>query len=314
MKVPESINRLREICQVSFHEWGDQPWAFMQIRKVSIYLTWALLHFPLTANNITLLGIATGLLASVLFGLNYLIAGVICLQFSILLDFCDGEVSRYRKQQSKEGTYLDKIYHFCVHPSIFAGITIGANQIHPATWIVVVGFISTISVFVDVMTRGYATEIAIWIHCRRLLSKLNAALEVDPKGQSLFRDLLNCDFHNQTSITAMNGRTKHSNLARIFKNIICTWDFPYIFIVLTVVVLIQLFISMVCIGDACFTPLELILLFYAITYPLSIISFLFYNLATRPIGRGYNSFVHDLLLLLNRTSKINIDALVKSDK
>ena len=311
MRVPESIKELREICQVSFHEWGEQPWAFLQIRKVSIYLTWTLLHFPLTPNNITLLAIAIGLLASVLFGLNYLIAGVICLQFSILLDFCDGEVSRYRKQQSKEGTYLDKVYHFLVHPSIFAGIAIGANKLSPSVWVVVAGFISTISIFVDVMTASYAKEIAIWIHCRRLLNKLNAALEVDPKGQLLFSDLLTCASHDQTSISAMNVRIIDCNLVRILKSVMSMWGFPCIFIAVMVIVLIQLFVAMLCIGGVCFTPLELMLLFYAITHPFIIISFLFYNLATRPIGRGYDSFVHDLLLLLQRTSKININALTK---
>lgn len=304
MKVQESINQLREICQVSYPGWNDQPWVYFRIRKVSIYLTWILLHLPLTANNITLLGIAAGLLACVLFGLNYLIAGVIVLQFSVLLDFCDGEISRYRGQQSEEGSYLDLIYHFCVHPSIFAGITIGAHKIHPTTWIVVVGFIATISIFLNAMVKAYASEIAIWTHCKKLLDKLNAALEVDTKSQTLLSDLLNSKSDNRSSVIPINGllqRAKHSNLAHIiFSNLSNKWDFPYIFFVVTVVVVIQLFIPMVCIGAVCFTPLELFLLFYAITLPFWIVFFLFYILVTRQIERGYNSFVRDLSLLLKK--------------
>lgn len=317
MKIPESINELRKICQVSFYGWGTQEFAFLQIRKVSIYFTWALLHFPLTANNVTVLAIATGLLASVLFGMNYLIAGMIVLQLSMVFDFCDGEVSRYRRQQSKEGSYLDKLYHFLVHPTVFAGLTIGAHQIHPTTLVVIVGFITTISVFANTMVKGYAGEIAIWSHSRRLLNKLNSALEVDPKDQALFSDLLNAESLKRSSETGGNvfiEKAKQSSLAHVISNISNKWDFPYIFFVVVVAAFIQVFIPVVSIGGTFFTPLELVLLFFAVTYPFWMIFFLSYILATRQIGRGYDSFAHDLLLLLKRTSNTNIDTHIKSDK
>jgi CDP-alcohol phosphatidyltransferase-like enzyme len=314
MKMNKSIAELREMCQYSYPDWDSQPRLYFYIRKVSIYLTWILVHLPISANQVSLLMIITGLCSSVLFACNYLIAAIFTLQICILLDFCDGEVARYRNQHSIEGMYLDQIFHFCVHPSIFAGIAIGVNNIHPSTWIIVAGFICAISIFADVMIKEYAKVIVSWIYSRRLLNNLNAALEVYPKDKSLFIDLLNRESHSQTSINSMNGRTKHSNLTRIFKSMISTWGFPNVFIVITVVVLIQLFIPMVCIGDACFTPLELILLFYAITYPFSIISFLCYNVARRRIGRDYDSFVQDLLLLLKKTSKIDIGELIKHNK
>lgn len=318
MKVRESIKELKEICQISFHGWSVQRFAFLQIRKVSIYLTWILLHFPLTANSVTLLGILVGLLTSLLFGLNYLVAGVIALQFSILFDFCDGEVSRYRRQQSKEGSYLDRIYHFCVHPSVFAGITIGANKTHPDTWIIVVGFIVTISVFLNSMVKAYASEIAIWMHCKRLLGKLNAALEAGPGGHAMLSDLLNSKFNNQSLVMPINRlfqKARHSNLANIvFNNISNKWDFPYIFFVVTIVVVIQLFVPTIRIGITCFTPLELLLLFYTITFPCWIVFFLSYVLVTRQIGRGYDSFTRDLLLLLKKTSELDVNALIRGDK
>ena len=51
--VKESISELREICQMSFHRWGGQEGAFLQIRKISIYVTYVLLHFPITANGVS---------------------------------------------------------------------------------------------------------------------------------------------------------------------------------------------------------------------------------------------------------------------
>ena len=139
-----------------------------------------------------------------------MVAGVFALQISILFDFCDGEVSRYRQQQSKEGTYLDKIYHFLVHPSVFAGITIGAYQTHPSTWLVVVGFICTISTFVCPIVQ-YAKQFALWIHCRRLLDKLNKASQEGTDISNILTD----ESGEQTVRTDKHG----------FSSILKTWNF-----------------------------------------------------------------------------------------
>lgn len=318
MKIKESIRELRDICQVSFHGWGEQPLMFLQIRKVSIYLTWVLLHFPLTANNVTLLGIAAGILAGVLLGLNCLLAGVITLHVSMVLDFCDGEVSRYHKQQSKEGSYLDKIYHFGVHPSVFAGMTMGAYKIHPATWVIAAGFVATISVFLNTIVKAYASEIAIWAHCKRLLGRLNTALEPGANNEKLFYDLLSPKSAAQSPSAPAGGfilKAKESTLARvIFSDLSNLWDFPYIFFAATAFILLQLFVPMVHLWRFGFTPLEAFLLFYALTLPLWMIFFLSYVLVTRQIERGYNSFIKDLVTLMDRTSKMNITAFVKDSK
>ena len=53
----ESIDNLKLVCQRSWDGWNDQPWVFLQIRKVSIYVTWILLHTPLSPNAISFLAI-----------------------------------------------------------------------------------------------------------------------------------------------------------------------------------------------------------------------------------------------------------------
>ena len=70
--IKESIDDLRKICQHSYFGWSSQPWVFLQVRKLSIYLTWVLLHTTLSSNAISLLGIGSGVLAAVLFGQNLL--------------------------------------------------------------------------------------------------------------------------------------------------------------------------------------------------------------------------------------------------
>ncbi len=269
-----------------------------------------LLHLPFSPNLITLLGIATGLLSSVLLGLGHLIAGIVALQSSILLDFCDGEVSRYRKQQSKEGSYLDRVYHFSVHPSIFAGVTVAAYRARPSLWVVVVGFVCTISVFVYVMVMAYANELAVWKHSRKLVDRLNAALDADPAQRSVLTEMLTPRPLQTTSTIsddALHNNIKQSGFARRVSEMAAFWDFPYIFWVVTVGAVSQVFVPLVTVGTFALTPLEMVLLFYAMTYPCWIALFLFYVLATQSTERGYLGFADDLSLLLSRTSRTTTD-------
>lgn len=301
MSVPESISELRAICQLSPQWQVHQPWAFLQIRKASIYLTWVLLHLPVTANGVSLIGIVIGIGASVLFGSMHFIAGAVALQLAILCDFSDGEVSRYRKQQSKEGSYLDKIYHFIVQPSVFAGITIGAFQLSPSIWVLVAGFISTICVAALVMVMAYANELAVWKHSRKLIDKLNA--EVDADGEpSILTDMLR--HRPQTAQSSRGGalhNVKHSRLAQRVSEMSALWDFPYIFFVITAGAVAQTLVPAApAIG---LTPLGMVLLFYAVTYPCWIALYVSYVLATQSAERGYLVFVDDLSLLLSRTAR-----------
>lgn len=302
MKVSESIEELRDICQVSHLDWASQGFAFFQIRRVSIYLTWVLLHLPLTANQVTLLAIATGLLASLLFGLNQMLAGLVVLQLSMVLDFCDGEVSRYKKQQSKEGSYLDKVYHFCVHPSVFAGVAVGAHSLHPATWVVAIGFVTTICIFANTMVKAYAGELAIWTHSKRFMKRLSAALDADPDGALFFAELSKAGVKGQAArgeVTDVLQKAKTSGLRQLFDALASQWDFPYIFISLSLALVIQLFVPRLDLAGG-ISPSELLLVLLTVTYPLWMLFFLSYILSSRQIERGYGSFALDLSSLLQR--------------
>jgi len=305
MKINESISELRKICQISWRTWADQPWAFLQIRKVSIYLTWVLLHVPVSANSVTLLGIATGLTASVLFGLDHTLIAGFMLIFSVLLDFSDGEVGRYRKELSKEGAYLDKIYHFTVHPSIFAGVTIAAFRAQPATWVVVTGFICVISVTVLTMARTYARWIPLWDNCSRLVRKLSAESEDNLKVQELLSNAYSRASGRvaETNMTGQIQGAKQSRLGRIVSVISGYWDFPYIFGMIIVISVIQQIIPVMCAGGVSFTPFAAVLFIYAITYPPLILLFVFYHVLTKSIGNDYDSFLSDLSSLIGKHAK-----------
>lgn len=123
----ESIKALREVCQAPRRKTDN--WHMKNIsRKVSIYVTWALLHTRITPNQTTFLMTVIGLAAGLIFlygsKLAFLI-GALILEFWYVLDMVDGEIARYRKQTSVTGVFLDSFSHYIVHPFIFFCIGMG---------------------------------------------------------------------------------------------------------------------------------------------------------------------------------------------
>lgn len=95
--------------------------ATLYLRRVSPYLTRLLLRAGLSANQVTGLMIATGVLA----GLALLVPGpagvvlaVVLAQAQMLWDCCDGEVARWNRTSSAVGVFLDKVGHYTAELSI----------------------------------------------------------------------------------------------------------------------------------------------------------------------------------------------------
>ena len=113
-----SMGRIREAAGKPSRHVVDRWFA----RKVSIYITWLLLHTPISANQVTLLSLAVmlGGLACIAAGTAALLAvGVALLLLAYILDCCDGEVARYRNQTSLRGEYLDALVHATTIPAMF---------------------------------------------------------------------------------------------------------------------------------------------------------------------------------------------------
>jgi phosphatidylglycerophosphate synthase len=118
------IDLLRD--RISKKRW-EQPWHRL-IRKVSIYLTWILLHSPISANGVTFLFLVTGVIGGVIFALGTPLAwivGTVFVWLSILLDFSDGEVARYRQESHWFGDYLEETVHSVVSIAMYVGISLG---------------------------------------------------------------------------------------------------------------------------------------------------------------------------------------------
>lgn len=94
-------------------------------RKISIYLTWLLLHTSLSANRVSWLATAVGVLAGVVLALPHysgIVLGFLLIQLHMLLDNADGEVARYRQDFSPLGNYIDKIMHVFTHTAVLVGL------------------------------------------------------------------------------------------------------------------------------------------------------------------------------------------------
>jgi hypothetical protein len=113
------IGELRKIAQGAKSHRAE--WQYRIHRKLSVYLTWALLHTPLTANQTSLLAFASGLIgaAMVLYGdSRWAWFGLVCFYGYFLLDKVDGEIARYRQQQSLRGVCLDYVGHLAIPPLV----------------------------------------------------------------------------------------------------------------------------------------------------------------------------------------------------
>ena len=95
---------------------NSEHWvADVYLRRLSPYLTRALLRTRVSANTVTWFMIVTGAaagLALLVPGLPGAFLALFLGQLQMLWDCCDGEVARWRATFSPAGTFLDKIGHY----------------------------------------------------------------------------------------------------------------------------------------------------------------------------------------------------------
>lgn len=136
------IAELREICQASREKhYGKEPIADRVLRFFSIYLTAIIIKIKLiTPNLVTIFSLLVGAC-----GVNIIISGnvfigVLFVYFFLILDACDGEVARYKKQCSPQGLYLDYIAHIIIFSMFLLSLGLSTGRIGIAM-VAVLGFL-----------------------------------------------------------------------------------------------------------------------------------------------------------------------------
>lgn len=132
-----SLEELRAVCQPAstMNRRNAEHWlARLVLRDVSLRFTALLVRTPVTANQLTGLMIVVGLLAAVAAAAPGWVTGVVAfvgVLVYFLLDLCDGEVARWRRQTSITGVYLDRVGHYLVEAALLAayGVRAGDQQL-----------------------------------------------------------------------------------------------------------------------------------------------------------------------------------------
>src|SRR3954452_5873693 len=128
-----SIAELRRVTQpesvlgrASAEHWAGR----LYMRRLSPYVTLALLKAGLSANAVTWLMFPSGVLAGLALtvpGLLGPVLAVLLVQVQLLVDCCDGEVARWRGTFSPAGIFLDRFAHQVTDASLAIGLGVRAD-------------------------------------------------------------------------------------------------------------------------------------------------------------------------------------------
>ncbi|GII75439.1 transferase [Sphaerisporangium rufum] len=139
-----SVIELRAVAQPhsTMDRNSGEHWAgALYMRKLSIYVTWALARTRITPNQVTGLMIVTGLVAAAVLALPGLwaaVAAALLVQLYLLLDCSDGELARWTGRTSITGVYLDRVGHYFAEAALLVGLGFRASVVLP-DWYTVLG-------------------------------------------------------------------------------------------------------------------------------------------------------------------------------
>lgn len=111
----EQIRAIGQPATITGRRSAEHWTASLYLRRLSPYLTGALLPTGISANGVTVLMILTGWVtaaALLIPGLPGAILAALLAQLQMLVDASDGEVARVRGTSGAAGVFLDKIGHY----------------------------------------------------------------------------------------------------------------------------------------------------------------------------------------------------------
>jgi phosphatidylglycerophosphate synthase len=163
-------------------------------RKLSPWFSHRFSRMPLTPNQVTIMAFTIGLLAALSFAHGSWLGGVVgalLLQWSAIIDCCDGEVARLTFSESTSGYYLDITCDNIVHAAVFAGLAWSSYQELGQNYVLLLG---GLAVFGTMMSFVVVLET-----CHRRARESSATLD------RLIDALANRDFSLVLIICALTG-------------------------------------------------------------------------------------------------------------
>lgn len=136
-----SLAELRAVAQppTVVGRRNSEHWAGIYLRKISIHLTRLLLPTGISANAVTWIMIVIGIGAAAVLVLPGWLPVLLCavgIQLHIMVDCSDGEIARWRGQQSVSGVYIDRVGHYVVEGllPIALGVHLDGGLTSPGGW------------------------------------------------------------------------------------------------------------------------------------------------------------------------------------
>ncbi|MEU3985872.1 CDP-alcohol phosphatidyltransferase family protein [Streptomyces sp. NPDC026672] len=121
------LEELREVCQpqAKLASRNGEHWAGrLYMRRLSLRLTRQLVRTPVTPDQLTwtmvVCGVAAGAALAVP-GLTGAVLAVLLMQLFLLFDCVDGEVARWKGQNSATGIYVDRLGAYLADAALLAG-------------------------------------------------------------------------------------------------------------------------------------------------------------------------------------------------
>jgi len=136
-----TLKNLRKVIQKDIE---PEPYAKYVVRPISILFTWVFVRTPISANQVTILQEILGITGAILFGFGRFILGSLFLQLGYILDCSDGEVARWKNQQSESGKFLDLIGHMIVIPFYYFGLGLGLYFKTGQIIVIIAGFLAAL--------------------------------------------------------------------------------------------------------------------------------------------------------------------------
>lgn len=124
--------------------------------RVSIYLTYLLARTKATANGVTCVFSAVGVMAAALVYLPAAwapLAGFAAYRLHVVLDVVDGELARYRRTCSPLGAYLDYLTHYFVYTSTAFGFGVHHFLVSGSVGSVFLGFAVAVGLMMNLASR-----------------------------------------------------------------------------------------------------------------------------------------------------------------
>ncbi len=139
-----TLANLKKVTRKS-HE--PEPYARYFIRPISILFTWIFVRTPISANQVTIVQEILGITGAISLGFgdyNLSLLGVFLLQLGYVLDCSDGEVARWKNQQSVKGVFLDLVGHVLVIPAYLYAFAFGIWMRTGQIEVLIIGFITAL--------------------------------------------------------------------------------------------------------------------------------------------------------------------------